>query len=205
MITSFLVAIAVSFSAVVSAQETARVDANEYDAIGAAIAQTLQPNSSGWILIDGQTAIFPCSSKPTNIINLGNCSGMKSQDKSAEEVLAGIKHSTAGLDDETMADLRAKSDQSVILDRPFSLSVKQIFWRPGTPFAKPADGSQPEFAVVVSRVGFDKKVGKALVYIGAVRWNEPDRSFGDYIFLTKEESGWSVKNTVRVWQLQKKK
>ena len=24
---------------------------------------------SGWILIDGQTAIFPCSSKPTNIIN----------------------------------------------------------------------------------------------------------------------------------------
>jgi hypothetical protein len=108
-------------------------------------------------------------------------------------VLTGIKKSTPGLDDETVADLRAKSDSSVVLDRPFSLFVKQIFWRPGTPFAKPADSSIPEFAVVVSWVGFDKNLRKALVYIGAVRWNEPDRSFGDYIFLVKEESRWSVK------------
>jgi len=48
MIAYFLLAIALTFSTVVSAQETARLDANEHEAIGATIAQTLHPNSSGW-------------------------------------------------------------------------------------------------------------------------------------------------------------
>ena len=204
MIANFLIFIVLVVSASVSAQEGAGLDDSEREVIGAAIAQTLHPNSSRWILIDAQTAIFPCSSAPRNIINLGNCSGMKPPDKSVEEVLTGLKNSLAGLDDETVGDLRSKSDSSVVLIQPFSLFVKQIFWRPGTPFATPADGSKPEFAVVVSRVGFDKNQGKALVYIGAVRWSEPGLSFGDYIFLSKEDSAWTVKNSLRAWQLQKK-
>jgi hypothetical protein len=90
-----------------------------------------------------------------------------------------------------------------MINRPFSVFVKQIFWRPGTPFEKPADGSKPELVVVVSRPGFDKSQAKALVYISAVRFGEPGRSFGDYIFLIKEDLVWTVKNTLRVWQLQK--
>lgn len=200
----FLVAVVLTISASARAQGGAGLNDAEREVIGAAIAQTLHPDSARWILVDAHTAIFPCASAPRNIINFGNCSGMKPPDKSVDEVLAGIQNSIAGVDEETVADLRAKSENSVTLNRPFSLFAKQIFWRPGTPFAKPADESKPEFAVVVSRVGFDKNQGKALVYIGAVRWSEPDRSFGDYIFLIKEDSAWTVKGSLRAWQLQKK-
>ncbi|HEX9453806.1 MAG TPA: hypothetical protein VGA27_05585 [Candidatus Binatia bacterium] len=204
MIAIFLLTVVLTFSAGASAQGAAALDDIEREVIGAAIAQTLHPNSSGWILVDAQTAIFPCASAPRNIINFGNCSGMKPPDKSVDEVLTGIQNSMAGVDEETVTDLRNKSDNSVTLNRPFSLFVKQIFWRPGTPFATLADGSKPEFAVVVSRPGFDKNQGKALVYIGAVRWSEPELSFGDYIFLIKEDSAWTVKHSLRAWQLQKK-
>jgi len=127
----FLLTVVLTFSAGASAQAAAALNDTEREVIGAAIAQTLHPNSSGWILVDAQTAIFPCASAPRNIINFGNCSGMKPPDKSVDEVLTGIQNSMAGVDEETVTDLRNKSDSSVTLNRPFSLFVKQIFWRPG--------------------------------------------------------------------------
>jgi hypothetical protein len=37
----------------------------------------------------------------------------------------------AGVDEETVTDLRNKSENSITLNRPRSVFVKQIFWRPG--------------------------------------------------------------------------
>ena len=122
-----------------------------------------------------------------------------------EDAVAAIKKAIVEADDEIIADLRSKSETSVILDRPFSLFVKQAFWQPGTPFAKPADGSMPEFALVISRVGFDQSRAKALVYIGAIRWDDKSKSFGDYLLLVKEESAWTVRSTLRAWELKNEK
>ena len=130
---------------------------------------------------------------------------MKLRDQTVEDAVAAIKKAIVEADDEIIADLRSKSETSVILDRPFSLFVKQAFWQPGTPFAKPADGSMPEFALVISRVGFDQSRAKALVYIGAIRWDDKSKSFGDYLLLVKEESAWTVRSTLRAWELKNEK
>jgi len=168
-----------------------------------ALIQTRRLTPSGWLLIDGQTAAFPCNSAPTNIINLGGCSGMKTRDQTPKDVLAWVKSSIPGVDDEAASDLAAKSGNSVAIDKPFSFPTKQIIWSPSVSASFPTDLGTPELAVTLSRVGFDKNRTKALLYIGAMSWTDPSLSFGEYIYLVRDAAAWSVKGTLRVWQMQR--
>ncbi len=198
-----LLAVVFSLSAAAWGQDSAVLQSDEREVMAAALVQTRHPSASGWLLIDGQTAAFPCNSAPTNIINVDGCSGMKSRDQTLKDVLAWIKSSIPEVDDEVASDLAEKSGDSVAIDKPFPLAIKQIVWSTSVSASLPAGLGTPELAITLSRVGFDKKRSKGLLYIGAISWTDPSLSFGEYVYLVRDAAAWSVKGRLRVWQTQR--
>ncbi len=202
MIRYVFLAVVLSLSAPAWTQDSPPLTSDEREVMAAALVQTRHPGVSGWLLIDGQTAAFPCDSAPTNVINVGGCSGMKSRVQTPKDVLAWIKSSIPEVDDEMASDLVEKSGNSVAIDKPFPLAIKQIVWSRSVSASLPADLGTPELAVTLSRVGFNKKGTKALLYIGAISWTDSNLSFGEYIYLVRDAGAWLVKDRLRVWQTQ---
>lgn len=188
-------------SAMVRGEDAATLDTDELEVLGAALEQTRHPDPTGWLLIDSHTAVFPCDPAETRVINLDGCSGMARPGQDPGEMLALVKEAIPGIDDQVITELRARSNASIIISKPLSISTKQVIWSPTEPAGFPNDLGKPEAALNLSRVGFDAGRTKALLYIGLISYTERGHSYGEYVYLVKTNGTWTVQGTMQAWKM----
>lgn len=178
-----------------SAQEP---EAEEYEVMAAVLSAAYSPNSTGWVMLAARTATFECNpSAPIGFDN-GGCSGMRDESMSPEEVLVAVREAIPGVSAELAADLLGKSHRSVTLSRTLGVPIPQALYAPDRPSEKKYGGS-PAFAAYFSRVGFDTRRLKALVYLGTVNWTDQAKSVGQYLYLEKHDRIWAVKDHLKIW------
>ena len=151
------------------------------------------------VIIADRTATLSCSLSPEELIQLEGCSGMRAPQETPEQLAARLKRSL-GAADETVADLRSKSEKDVAVGKPFKLAAKQTLWGPREG-AKRSNLFKPDVAVSVSRVGFNKARTQALAYVATMSWTDPKGSFGEYLLLEKSRGKWAIAKRMRVWEL----
>ena len=179
----------------------ATLDADELSALTAAMEQTHSHDPAGWLLIDAQTAAFPCDPGEARVVNLDGCSGMARPGQDPAEMLALVKEAIPAVDDTVISDFNAKSGVSILIDRPLGIAARQVIWSPAYPAGFPTDLGKPEAAINLSRVGFDAGHTRALLYIGSISYTHRDHSFGEYVYLTKSNGSWSVQGTMQPWKM----
>ncbi|MBI2993612.1 MAG: hypothetical protein HYY48_05480 [Gammaproteobacteria bacterium] len=190
-----------AFTHAVSAEGQATLDADELQALTAAMQQTQSHDPSGWLLIDAQTAAFPCDPGEPRVVVLDGCSGMAPPGQEPAEMLALVKEAIPAVNADAMKDFQAKSSASILIDKPLAIPTRQVIWSPADPAGFPTDLGKPEAALNLSRVGFDAGRTCALLYIGSISYTHRDHSFGEYVYLTKTNGSWSVQGTMQAWKM----
>lgn len=179
----------------------ATLDADELAALSAAVEQTHKLNPSGWLLIEAQTAAFPCDPGEARVVILDGCSGLARPGQDPADMLVVVKEAIPALDDEVIRDFLAKGAASVAIGAPLAHSIRQVIWTPAEPAGFPADLGKPEAAMNLSRVGFDASRSRALLYIGSISYTASEHSFGEYVYLTKTNGSWTVQGTMQSWKM----
>jgi hypothetical protein len=177
------------------------LDGTERAVIAAALTGTRVIPDSSWILVADHTTTFQCVASSQEIINVGGCSGMRVQSQTADDILSRVHRAIPAIPTSVLADLKARSDTSVPISGALPLPVRQVIWESGGGAPVPSDHGTPALALAVSRVGFDSGRTKAVLYLGAMSWTDPQESYGEYVYLVKAHDTWSVAGRMRTWQL----
>lgn len=151
------------------------------------------------LIIADRTATYDCKLTPDDLVQVEGCSGMSRRGEPLEEVMARLKRTLAAGDD-TLADFRMKNAKAIVVDKPFEIHAPQLIWGPGRGIRR-SQLADPDYSVIVSRVGFDKAKRQALVYVGTISGSNPKQSFGEYVLMNRSGAAWKVGKRFRVWQL----
>ncbi len=173
----------------------------EYEVWAAVVEQIHLPKVPRWFMVCDSTVTLECSSAKSTGFELGGCSGMRSINETEDDRLQWVKSKIPEITDDVISDLKKKSRNIAKVIKTLPLAVKQVVWGPTSNIQFPKDSGNPDFAVYPSRVGFDKSQTHALVYIGVASWIDVSRSFGEYVYLLRENNKWLVKNRARVWSM----
>lgn len=118
--------------------------------------------------------------------------------RNLDSQLAWIGEEMSALDRETILDFKVRNSQLCSGDDHFDFPIKVIV------SGEKESGGQVGFGadswhgvVMLSAVGFNSAMDQALVYVGSICG--PLSGGGSFVFLTKEESRWTVQDSVLVW------
>ncbi|MBI4708351.1 MAG: hypothetical protein HY761_10595 [Candidatus Omnitrophica bacterium] len=173
----------------------------EYEVWAAVVEQVHLPKAPRWFMVCDSTVTLECSSAKSTGFKIGDCSGMRTISETEEQRLQWVKSNIPEIIDDVVIDLQNKSRSIAKITKKLPLGVKQVVWGPTSNIQFPKDSGDPDFAVYPSRVGFDKSQTHALVYMGVASWIDISHSFGEYVYLLRENSKWLVKNRARVWSM----
>ena len=177
------------------------VDDDEYAVLAAAVTQTQLSSAPRWFLLVDRTTTLEC---PTvrDRTRLGPCDGMRKPEDTTETVFERLRAALPEFPRSTWVDLVRKSVRPSTLMRTLPVETRHILWNAGpTPPEELKTLGPPAFALYLSRVGFAEQRNNAVVYLGVLHWTEASRTAGDYVYLVKRSTGWSVAGRSRVWQL----
>jgi hypothetical protein len=173
----------------------------ELRVIAAVVEQVHLPRSPKWFILADRTTTFDCDPPANTGLNIDGCSGMRTKNESPRDVLRKVALSIDGVTAALTSDLEKKAQESVLIQKALPLRAKQIIWGPGSHTTIPKELGVPDFAVYPSRVAFEKNLTRSLVYVGVVSWLDASRSFGEYVYLAKEQNRWVVKSRMRMWKM----
>lgn len=194
-----IAAIAVT-PAVQTAQTTAQVlDAEELRVLAAVVDAAYAPIGHGWVLVGARTTTFECHPPADTGLDVGGCSGMRVSAETPDERLATVRSQLSLVTSEMTTDLLLKSRVSALIAQSLATNVRHVLWAPGMKLDTAFTGN-PAFAAYVSRVGFDSKREKAVVYLGTLNWTDQSKSMGQYLLLIKEDGAWRVTAGTSVWR-----
>lgn len=177
------------------------MDDEELRVIAAVVKQVHLPRSPKWFILADRTTTFDCDPPANTGLNIDGCSGMRTKDESPRDVLRRVALSIDGVTATLTSDLEKKAQKTVLIQKTLPLPTKQIIWGPESRTSIPKDLGIPDFAVYPSRVAFDKNLTRSLVYVGVVSWVDASRSYGEYVYLAKEQNRWIVKGRMRMWKM----
>ncbi|HAM50435.1 MAG TPA: hypothetical protein DCP92_06960 [Nitrospiraceae bacterium] len=189
-------------SVVAEQQSTGLILQNEeYEVWAAVVEQVHLPKVPRWFMVCDRTVTFECSSAKSTGFEIAGCSGMRTINETEDDRLRWVKSKIPEITDDVVLDLQKKSRSIAKITKTLPLAVKQVLWGPSSNIQFPKDSGNPDFAAYPSRVGFDKGQTHALVYMGVASWLDVNRSFGEYLYLSRENNRWLVKNRARVWSM----
>ena len=129
---------------------------------------------------------------------------MRTRDQPIEQVFLWLRGEFPQVSDEVLANFRVRGDIRSKITQPLPLPVKQFLWGPiAGGDEPPKEMGNPDLAINVSRVGFNKAHTQALTYIGTASWSGVERAYGEYVFLVKARGSWSVAGKSRMWDMGK--
>ena len=179
-----------------------QVGTEENAIYAAAIEQIYLRGKARRFLISDHTASFRCDGSPRNGLDVGGCSGMRIKEQTPKQALGQLRASLPGMLQSTVNDFELKNQTSFPLKDPLPLRVDHKLFGDGHPGEPPESWGTPDFAIYLSRVGFDREKNQALVYMAIISWTDARLSGGDYLLLSMKEKRWKVIAKKRVWQLQ---
>jgi hypothetical protein len=180
--------------------EAAR-EKSEYEVYSAALGQMKIDGEGRHILIGERTSSFSCDSSDSSGLVVNECSGMRQRDQSPRQALKEYCSTFKGVLDSTLEDFETVNQNGHALKPGFSLKGKYALYGQEHPDGDWKAWGQPDFAVYVSRAGFDTEKSQALVYIAAVSWTDTSLSGGQYVFLQKNKNAWKIKDASKTWEM----
>ena len=178
-----------------------RVGTDEYAVYAALIDQLLLHGKTGRLLLGDRTLSFECDGEKGSAINVGGCSGMRTKEQTPRQALDQVRRSLLRIHSSTLEDFERKNQKGLPLENRFPLKVDYVLYGERHPEGPEKDWGTPDFAVYLSRVGFNQDQTEALVYVAAVSWTNAQLSGGDYVLLDNKQAKWKVREKRRVWQL----
>lgn len=173
----------------------------EYSVMGAAVTAALElPGSVRMVLVSDRTVGFACESGAETGLVVGDCNGMRTERQTPEQVIATIRSAMPVVTKEIASSFLMVASKSFPLVTELNMPVRQVVWGPRSGRPLPQGPDQPQFAVYPSRVGFNPARDAALLYLGVRAMSGQAKSFGEYIFLTRNNTRWQVKGRARVWE-----
>lgn len=202
---SCLACVALVLTAASANAQVASIDEDERAVLASVIAQTRLQGNEKWVMVEDEVATFQCSA--TAMINVGGCGGMRRKTQPEEEVMEWLREQFPAASPELLADFRTKVQFPATIRRPLPLDVKQVLWgridekKRGVVAGGPLPKGNPDYLFSVSRVAFDPPHREALAYVAGVSWTDPERQYGEYVYLRSAEGQWSIAARARVWRL----
>src|SRR5258708_7691911 len=106
----------------VGAQDaTPAMPVSELRVVAPPIKQLHLPPKPRWFMLANLTATFECDPPVKNGMNLGGCGGMRTRDKTVDEVLQRITLKMPGVGSELAADLKSKNLSPSRIEQPLPL------------------------------------------------------------------------------------
>lgn len=177
------------------------MEPEEYSVVASVVRARHLSKDPHWFLLSNQTTTFECNPPANTGLNINGSSGMRTQDQSPRDVFTELAGKLKNLTPELFLDLTTKSESSTTVDKTLPLEVKQIIWGPGSSSSLPKELGSPDFAIYHSRVGFNKDKTLALVYVAAINWKDSSKSFGEYVILKRNNTGWVILEKYKKWSL----
>lgn len=179
-----------------------QVEEMEYLVMAAAVTTVLElPGSRRTtIVVSDRTVGFPCETGAETGLTVGDCNGMRSSKQSPDQALAAVRKAMPVVSRQIVESFLLGTPRSFPIERQLNIPASQILWGPSSGKPLPQSPVPPDFAIYLSRVGFNPDRDGALLYLGARSLSGQSKSFGEYIFLTKTNNRWEVKGRARVWE-----
>lgn len=184
--------------AALSQPSSNELDSDEILVLTAVLEAAYTPIGRGWVLVAGRTTTYACNPPAKTGLDVDGCSGMRVSGETPDERLAAVRSVLPEISAEMGADLLKKSQVPAVLSQPLPTDVPQVVWAPGLKGDFKFSGD-PAFAAYMSRVGFDRRREKALVYLGTLNWTDRGKSIGQYLLVTKQGNRWRVSGHTKVW------
>jgi hypothetical protein len=183
------------------ARPPASLTEEELTVIAVAVAQIYSTKTTKWFYISNLTTTFECDPPAKTGLDINGSGGMRTKTQNPKDVFKELTSKLKGLTPELFTDFYAKTQSSTVVDKALPINIKQAIWGPTSKTSLPNEWGTPDFAIYHSRVGFNDKKTKALVYVASTSWVDLSKSGGEYVFLTLINSKWVVSSHYKKWSL----
>jgi hypothetical protein len=182
-----------------------QIEDQEYVVMAAAITAVLELSGTPrgaprTIVISDRTVGFPCETAAETGLTIGDCNGMRTAKQSPDQALAAVRKAMPIVSKQMAESFLIGASRSFPIERQLTIPARQILWGPRSGQPLPQGPAAADFAVYPSRVGFNPNRDGALLYLGVRALSGQAKSFGEYIFLVRNNNRWEVKGRARVWE-----